>query len=64
MGICTVFFYGEFEEILYMDQSEGYIDKKWVKKVCKFLKTVYGLKQLSRTWYKRIMKYLKKLGFF
>lgn len=63
MGICTAFLHGELEETLYMDQPEGYIDKKWVKKVCKLLKTVYGLKQSPRTWYKRIMKYLKKLGF-
>lgn len=37
-----------------MDQPEGFVDKKRPLDVCKLLKTLYGLEQLSKGWNRRM----------
>ena len=37
-------------EDVYMTQSEGFVDSKNAGKICKLLKSIYGLKQASRSW--------------
>lgn len=44
MDVFTVFFYGELEEDIYMDQFEGFVDSEYSDWVCKFKKILYGLK--------------------
>lgn len=59
--VSTAFLYGELEEVIYMQQPEGY--KNGTDQVCQLQKSLYGLKQASRCWFKRFGKYLISLGF-
>ena len=42
------FLNGDLEEEIYMEQPEGFIVPKQKKKVCKLVKSLYGLKQVSK----------------
>ena len=46
-----------------MVQLEGFIVKGQKKKVCKLQKSIYGLKQASRTWNIRFDTSVKSFGF-
>ena len=50
MDVKTAFLNGSLEETIYMVQPEGFIAKGQEKKVCKLQKSIYGLKQASRSW--------------
>ena len=64
MDIKTVYLYGELKEEIYMAQPEGFIKSGQEHKVCKLVKSVYGLKQAGQVWYETISNTLqKKLGF-
>lgn len=63
MDVKTAFLNGTLEESIYMNQPEGFVDPKHPTKVCRLVKTIYGLKQSPRAWYKRIDSYLKRCGF-
>jgi len=45
---------------VYMIQPEGYIIPGKEFQVCKLMKALYSLRQVSRTWYGRINNYLQK----
>ena len=45
MDIKTVYLYGELKEEIYMAQPEGFIKSGQEHKVCKLIKSIYGLKQ-------------------
>lgn len=63
MDVSTAFLYGDLEEDIYMDQPEGFVDPEHPDWVRKLKKTLYGLKQSAREWYKCIDKYLCSIGF-
>jgi len=44
--------YGILEETIYTQQPNGFVEGK--TKVCLLNRSLYGLKQSSRKWYKRI----------
>jgi hypothetical protein len=46
MDVKTTFLNGELDENIYMDQPDGFVVKGEEQKVCKLLKSLYGLKQL------------------
>ena len=50
MDVKTAFLNGSLDETIYMVQPEGFIEKGQEKKVCKLQKSIYGLKQASRSW--------------
>ena len=64
MDVKMAFLYGELKEEIYMEQREGFIVKGQEKKVCKLIKSIYGLKQARRVWYELMADTLRrKLGF-
>nr|GEV13999.1 hypothetical protein [Tanacetum cinerariifolium] len=63
MNVKTVFLNGYLGEDIYMVQPEGSVDPKHPKKVCKIQRSIYYLKQVSRSWNKRFDEEIKKFGF-
>lgn len=59
--VSTAFLYGELEEVIYMQQPEGYSDG--TENVCKLKRSLYGLKQAPRCWSKRFGAFLVSAGF-
>ena len=44
MDVKTTFLYGDLEEEVYIKQPKGFVVKGPEKKVCKLIKSLYGLK--------------------
>ncbi|GJR28394.1 retrotransposon protein, putative, ty1-copia subclass [Tanacetum coccineum] len=52
MDVKTTFLNGHLSEDVYMVQLEGFVDPNHPNKVCKLQRSIYGLKQASRSWNK------------
>ena len=63
MDVKTAFLNGNLEEDLYIDQPEGFVSKDNIHKVCKLNRSIYGLKQASRSWNIRFDDAVKSFGF-
>ena len=63
MDVKTAFLQGDLEDEIYMQQPEGFIDKKRPDYVCKLNKGIYGLKQAARCWNAAIDTYLLSSGY-
>ena len=63
MDVKTAFLNGHIEEELYMMQPKGFVDPKDADKVCKLQRSIYGLKQASRSWNLHFDKVIKDFGF-
>ena len=50
MDVKTAFLNGNLYEKIYMSQLEEFQEKGQEQKVCRLLKSIYGLKQASRSW--------------
>ncbi|KAK8708192.1 hypothetical protein V6N13_059237 [Hibiscus sabdariffa] len=50
MDVKTASLNGKLEEDVYMTQPEGFVTPEDVRKVCKLQRSIYGLKQASRSW--------------
>ncbi|CAI7832828.1 unnamed protein product [Closterium sp. NIES-53] len=61
LDVCTAFLYGLLMEEVYMRQPPGYDDGSG--RVWKLKRTLYGLKQSPRGWYKCIDDFLLQHGF-
>ena len=48
MDVKTNFLNGDFDEEIYMEHPEGFSALEQEKKVCKLVKSLYGLKQASK----------------
>lgn len=63
MDVKTAFLNGNLEKSIYMSQPEGFIEQDQEQKVCKLKKSIYGLKQASRSWNIRFDTAIKSYGF-
>ncbi|KAE8681185.1 Detected protein of unknown function [Hibiscus syriacus] len=54
---------GSHEEQIYMRQPEGFTQPGNEHLVCRLKKSLYGLKQSPRQWYKRFDSYMIKIGY-
>ena len=63
MDVKTVFLNGNLSEDVYMTQPEGFVNPKNAGKICKLQKSIYGLKQASRSWNLRFDEVIKGFGF-
>jgi len=61
MDVKTAFLYGLLDEVVYMEQPEGYADDSTM--VWRLQRSLYGLKQSPRAWYRELDAFLKSLGF-
>lgn len=59
--IKTAFLNGELEDNIFMKQPIGFSDG--TNKVCKLLKSLYGLKQASRCWNQKFTCFIKDFKF-
>ncbi|GJZ18409.1 retrovirus-related pol polyprotein from transposon TNT 1-94 [Tanacetum coccineum] len=62
LDVKTVFLHGNLEETIYMRQPPGF-EEGTSNKVCLLKKSLYGLKQSPRQWYKRFDVYMISNGF-
>ena len=51
MDVKTTFLNGDLNEKFCMSQPKGFVEKGQEHKVCKFIKSLYGLKQALQAWY-------------
>src|SRR3954454_17287080 len=63
MDVKTAFLNGNIEEELYMIQPKGFVDPKDANKACKLQRSIYGLKQASRSWNLHFDEVIKEFGF-
>jgi hypothetical protein len=63
MDVKMVFRNGNLIEDVYMTQPEGFADPKYVGKIWKVQKSIYGLKQASQSWNLHFDEVVKGFGF-
>jgi hypothetical protein len=63
MDVKTAFLNGNLDECIYMVQPDGFIAKGQEHMLCKLKKSIYGLKQASRSWNIRFDQAIKSFGF-
>ncbi|KAK8676153.1 hypothetical protein V6N13_034207 [Hibiscus sabdariffa] len=63
MDVKTAFLNGKLEEDVYMTQAEGFVTPENTGKVCKLQRSIYGLKQASRSWNLHFNDAIKEFGF-
>ena len=64
VDITTAFLNGALNEEVYMKQPNGYEENPGGERlVCRLKKSIYGLKQSSRSWNMTLDTHLKQLGF-
>ena len=63
MDVQTAFLNGNLSEDVYMIQHEGFVDPTNARKIFKLRKSIYGLKQASRSWNLRFDEVVKGFGF-
>jgi hypothetical protein len=58
LTVKTAFLHGELEEVIYMDQLEGFVVPEKENLICRLKKSLYGLKQSPRQWYMRFDSFM------
>jgi hypothetical protein len=62
MDIKITFLNGDLEKEIYMEQPQGFT-QGGKHLVCKFHKSLYGLKQFSKAWNQKLDAFLKSIKF-
>jgi len=60
--IKTAYLYGSIDEIVYMEAPPGFEKMIDINQICKLQKSIYGLPQSGRNWFKRLRKELLDIG--
>jgi hypothetical protein len=63
LDVKTAFLHGNLEEEIFMEQPEGFKQLGTENLVCRLKKSLYGLKQSPRQWYKRFDSYIIQIGY-
>ncbi|RVX02180.1 Retrovirus-related Pol polyprotein from transposon TNT 1-94 [Vitis vinifera] len=63
MDVKTAFLNGSLDECIYMKQPEGFITYGQEHLLCKLNRSIYGLKQASRSWNTCFDQTIKTFGF-
>ena len=63
LDVKTTFLHGDLEEVIYIDQPEGFVAPGKENLVCRLNKSLYGLKQSPRQWYKKFDSFMISHGF-
>ncbi|CAH9138620.1 unnamed protein product [Cuscuta epithymum] len=63
MDVKTAFLNGDLDKEFYMEQPEGFQVKGKEGYVCRLQKSLYGLKQASRQWYKKFESFMGKQNY-
>lgn len=62
LDMNNAFLHGDLNKEVYMKIPQGF-SKENETRVCRFRKSLYGLKQASRNWYQRLTTFLLRLDF-
>ncbi|KAL0411273.1 UNVERIFIED_CONTAM: Retrovirus-related Pol polyprotein from transposon TNT 1-94 [Sesamum latifolium] len=63
MDVKITFLHGYLEEQIYMEQPDGFTQPRHEHLGCKLKKSLYGLKQSPRQWYKRFNSFMLQIGY-
>eukprot|EP00253_Pinus_taeda_P021368 PITA_21368 len=58
LDVKTAFLHGDLDEEIYMEQPEGFVQHRNKKFVYRLKKSLYGLKQSPRQWYKKFDSFM------
>ncbi|GJS44884.1 ribonuclease H-like domain-containing protein [Tanacetum coccineum] len=64
LDVKNAFLNDDLSEIIYMNQSLGFVDARFPNHVCRLLRSLYGLKQAPRAWFQRFAGYATRAGFY
>ncbi|GKC17254.1 putative ribonuclease H-like domain-containing protein, partial [Tanacetum coccineum] len=64
MDVKSAFLYGTIEEEVYVSQPLSFVDPKFLEKIYKVEKALYGLHQAPRAWYETLSTYLRDNGLY
>ena len=56
MDVKTIFFNKKLNEKIYMERLKGFIVSGQEHKVCKLVKSLYGLKQALKQWHESLIR--------
>ena len=63
LDVSNAFLHGELQELIFMEQPPGFVNKNFPHHVCQLKKSLYGPKQAPRAWFLKLSTYLLSLGF-
>ena len=59
----TAFLHSDLKEEIYLEQPKGFIKTGRERLVCWIKKSLYGLKQVPRQWYKKFDDFIQLIDF-